>query len=91
MELVLPRELIDAKTDGDDDQFIVLVDDDESDYFEKPSTDTERDIVIQLPAGAEEIEIVGTQVVPEFPVAVMAVMSILVGATIAVRRFNFVK
>lgn len=86
--ITLPRELVDAKNNGADDSFIVLVDGDEVDYEEHHTTDTERALTIQLPAGVAEVEIVGSQVVPEFPVAVMAVMGAIVATAIAVTRFK---
>lgn len=87
MEVVLPRELIDAKTDGSDDVFFIFGDGDQGDYVEKVSTETERDIVIQLITDAKEIEIVGTKVVPEFPITVMVVMSAMLGIAVAIGRF----
>jgi hypothetical protein len=41
-----------------------------------------------VPAGAEEAEIVGSQVVPEFPIAVIAVMGAIIATAIAVSRFK---
>ncbi len=89
--ITLPRELIDAKNNGADDSFIVLVDGDEVDYEEHHVTATERALKIELPAGVEEVEIVGSQVIPEFPVTVMAVMGAIVATAIAVTRFNPLK
>lgn len=86
--ITLPRELIDAKIGGDDDEFIVLVNGEESDYEETETTDTERTLSIMVPAGTEEIEIVGTQVIPEFPIAVMAVMGAIIATAIAVSRYK---
>jgi plastocyanin len=86
--ITLPRELIDSQVNGADDDFIILVDGEESDYTEHSTTDTERMLTIAVPAGVEEIEIVGTQVVPEFPLAVMAVMGIIVATAIVISRFK---
>jgi plastocyanin len=86
--ITLPRELIDAKSNDADDDFIVLVDGDEVDYEEHHTTDAERALLIQVPAGAEEAEIVGSQVVPEFPIAVIAVMGAIIATAIAVSRFK---
>jgi hypothetical protein len=86
--VTLPRSLIDAKTDGQDDEFIVLVDGDGVEYEEHSTAGTERTITIPLFAGSGEVEIVGTQVVPEFPIAVAAVMSVLITLAVAATRFR---
>jgi plastocyanin len=86
--ITLPRDLIDSKLNGDDDEFIIIVDGEESDYQELNTNDNERELTIAVFAGAEEVEIIGTQVVPEFPIAVMAVMGLIVATTVAMGRFN---
>ncbi|MFQ5940972.1 MAG: plastocyanin/azurin family copper-binding protein [Nitrososphaerales archaeon] len=86
--ITLPRALIDSKIGDADEDFIILVDGDESDYQEHSTSDTERGLTIEVPAGVEEVEIVGTVVVPEFPIAVMAVMGVIVATAIAVSRFK---
>jgi hypothetical protein len=86
--VTLPRALIDAKSNGADDEFIVLVDGDEADYEEHHKSGTERALLIQVPAGTGDVEIVGTQVVPEFPLAIMAVMGAIVATAVAVTRFR---
>jgi len=59
LTITLPRELIDAKIGDKDDDFLVLVDRKEM-YFDETTTSTDRTLVILFPAGAEEIEIIGT-------------------------------
>jgi hypothetical protein len=88
MMVTLPRSLIDAKTDGQDDEFIVLVDGDGVEYEEHSATETERALTIPVFAGSGEVEIVGTQVVPEFPIAVAAVMSVLITIGVVASRFR---
>lgn len=61
----LPRTLIDAKAGANDDQFIVLLDDTYSDYHES-KTGTDRTLSIAFTNGTERIEVIGTQVLPEF-------------------------
>ena len=68
--ITLPREIIDAKVGNDDDIFFVLVDFEEVPFTET-KTPTHRYITIQFPEGTEEIEIIGTSVVPEFPLAIV--------------------
>ncbi len=65
LTITLPRELIDAKIGDDDDDYFVLVDGEEVD-FDETTTSTDRTLVISFPAGAAEIEVIGTHVVPEF-------------------------
>ncbi|MGB6463602.1 MAG: PEFG-CTERM sorting domain-containing protein [Nitrosotalea sp.] len=61
----LPRTLIDAKAGANDDQFIVLVDDTYTDFHES-KTGTDRTLSIAFTSGTERIEVIGTQVLPEF-------------------------
>lgn len=61
----LPRSLIDAKTSTGDDQFIVLVDDTYTSFHET-KTSADRTLNIPFSMGSGRIEIIGTQVVPEF-------------------------
>jgi hypothetical protein len=68
-----------------DDDFIILVEGDEADYTEHHATDTERVLTIAVPAGTEEIEIVGTNVVPEFPVAMIAIAGMFAAMIAAYR------
>jgi plastocyanin len=83
--ITLPRALIDSKTGAMDDDFIILVEGDEADYTEHHATDTERVLTIAVPAGTEEIEIVGTNVVPEFPVAMIAIAGMFAAMIAAYR------
>jgi hypothetical protein len=87
LTVVLPREVIDAIEDGDDIDFVVTVEDADGNIStveadEIENTDDERILVIDFPAGAERIEIAGTQVVPEFgqiaPVILAATMVALI-------------
>lgn len=80
VELSLPRELIDSKTEeGDDDFFYVLVDGREFNYQES-TTDDQRILTIFVPANTQEIEIIGTYVVPEFNG--VAVLVLIIGIMI---------
>ncbi len=88
LDITLPRQLIDAKIDGQDDEFIVLVDGDDSAFNETATTATERTLSIPVPAGTEEIEIIGTQVIPEFGILAALVLAAAVGAIIVVSRKN---
>ncbi len=81
--ITLPRALIDAKTGDQDDTFFVLVDGEEVD-FEEITTSTDRTLTIQFPAGAEEIEIIGTVVVPEFGTIAVMILAVAIISIIAV-------
>ncbi|MFQ5969094.1 MAG: PEFG-CTERM sorting domain-containing protein [Nitrososphaerales archaeon] len=86
--ITLPRDLIDSRINGDDDDYILLVDGEEADFEETETTSTSRTLVIPIPAGAEEVEIIGTVVVPEFGILAALVLVVAVGAIIAVSRKN---
>ena len=79
----LPRSLIDAKAGSGDDQFIVLVDDTYSSFHEDKSG-TDRTLTIPFAVGSQRIEVIGTQVVPEFGPAAAAVLAVSVLAIVAV-------
>ena len=84
LTITLPRELIDSLTpNGDDDDYFVLVDGEEVD-FDETTTSTDRTLVISFPAGAEEIEIIGTFVVPEFGAIAALILAVAIISIIAV-------
>ncbi|MGH9876711.1 MAG: hypothetical protein ACRD5H_03670, partial [Nitrososphaerales archaeon] len=64
MDIVLDRNLIDAKDNNKDKDFMVLINGEEGFYEETASTPEERTLQIVVPGRANKIEIVGTQVVP---------------------------
>jgi len=81
IRVTLPRDVIDAKIGGDDDEFFVLVDGEEVD-FEETANANERTLSINFPAGAEVIEIIGTFAIPEFGTIVVLVLVLAVVSTI---------
>lgn len=83
----LPRTLIDAKNGLADDQFIVLVDDTYTTFHES-KTSTDRTISVSFTSGTQRIEIIGTQVLPEFGSlsSVTLAVSILSVVAISARR-----
>jgi predicted secreted protein with PEFG-CTERM motif len=83
LTIILPRALIDAKFNGDDDDFFVLVDAEEVD-FDETKTSTERTLVIPFFDGTEEIEIIGTFVIPEFDTIAAMILSVAIISIIAV-------
>ena len=81
--ITLPRELIDAKIGDADDDFFVLVDGEEVD-FDETTTSKDRTLTIMFPAGAEEIEIIGTFVVPEFGTIAALILAVAIISIVAV-------
>jgi arylsulfatase A-like enzyme len=85
MVITLPRELIDARIEADD-AFIVLVDGDEVESEEVETTGTERTLKIQIPANAQEIEIIGTKIIPEFGMLAVITLTVALGIAVAIRK-----
>lgn len=83
VKVSLPRDIIDAKIGNSDDVFFVLVDGEEV-VYEETKTEKDRTLTIQFPQGAEEIEIIGTFVIPEFETITLMVLSIAIISLIIV-------
>jgi len=84
--ITLPRGLIDAKINGnqgDDEQFFVLIDGEEVE-FEEDKTSEDRTLTIHFQDGAEEIEIIGTWIIPEFGAIAALVLAVAIISIIAV-------
>jgi predicted secreted protein with PEFG-CTERM motif len=81
LTIKLPREVIDAKFGDNDDDFFVVLDGLEMD-FDETKTGNERTITIEFPEGTEEIEIIGTSVVPEFGTITAAILMISIMSVI---------
>ena len=81
--LTIPRSVLDATMNGVDDDFFVLVDGEEVDFDEITSS-TSRTLTIAFSAGAEEIEIIGTFVVPEFGTIAAMILAVAIISIIAV-------
>jgi hypothetical protein len=67
-----PSELLAAENAS----FVVLVDGLETDYTASYNENNPT-ITMQIPEATEEIEIIGTSVVPEFPLGVLAIMGVV--------------
>ena len=81
LTIAMPRALIDAKAGTGDDQFFVLVDGADTDFTES-KTNIDRTVTVSFPQDTQQIEIIGTQVIPEFGglafvVLVVAIVSIV--------------
>ena len=83
LTLTIPRSVLDATINGGDDEFFVLVDGEEVDFDETTSS-TSRTLTIPFQAGAEEIEIIGTFVVPEFGTIAAMILAVAIVSIIAV-------
>ncbi len=83
LTLTIPRSVLDALIDGVDDDFFVLVDGEEVNFKETTSS-TDRILTIAFPAGAEEIEVIGTFVVPEFGTIAAMILAVAIISIIAV-------
>jgi len=58
--LTIPRDVMDSQFQNSDSDFIVIVDGDEPNYREIDTTSQSRTLYIELPSGAEEVEIIGS-------------------------------
>ena len=90
LTLDLGRQWIDAKTAvGEDDSFIIYIDGSEVQYQESADADS-RTITIQFQEGDSDIEIIGTQVIPEFgPIAVIVlVLAITLTISISTKKMS---
>ena len=71
LDITFDRSFFDSTFEGLDDDFIILADGDEPNFSETATTTQSRTLSIELPAGTEEIEIIGsvfgdsTTVVPD--------------------------
>src|ERR1700746_1924958 len=86
LTITLPRALINATlpATGQDDKYYVLVEGQEADFQETSTTTTDRTLSIPFTDGTEEIEIIGTQIVPEFGPIAALVLAIAIISIIAV-------
>ena len=81
--LTIPRSVLDATINNGDDEFFVLVDDEEVD-FEEIKSDTVRTLTIEFLAGSEQIEIIGTFVIPEFGTIAAMILAVAIISIVAI-------
>ena len=81
--LTIPRSVLDASINGGDDEFFVLVDGEEVD-FEEITTSTDRTLTIDFLAGTEQIEIIGTFVIPEFGTIAAMILAVAIISIVAI-------
>ncbi|VVC05134.1 Uncharacterised protein [uncultured archaeon] len=83
--LQIPRTLVDAKTStGQDDAFIILIDGAEVKSQSESANTDYRTLTIPFLQGDQDIEIIGTQIVPEFGPIAALVLAIAIISIIAV-------
>ncbi len=82
--LNIPRSVLDSKNGNNDQSFVVLVDGEEKDTATETTTSDTRTVTIPFTAGVGEIEIIGTQIVPEFGPIAALVLAIAIISIIAV-------
>jgi len=88
--LELPREYIDAeKQNGEDEKYIILINDAQTTYEETSSDSTIRTIEINFDKGDSQIQIIGTHVIPEFGTIVMIILTIGILASILLTKNKF--
>ena len=81
--LTIPRSVLDSTINDSDDEFFVLVDGEEV-YFEEITTSTDRTLTIEFLAGAEQIEIIGTFVIPEFGTIAAMILAVAIISIVAI-------
>ncbi len=87
--LDLPRKSFDAKkSNGADDTFIILIDGIEVPYEETSTTADSRTISIEFEEGDEDIEIIGTFVIPEFGTIAILILIVAIISIIALTRYK---
>lgn len=86
LTLIIPKRLIDANTATKLADFIVFVDGREVSYSQSYD-DIERGLAIALPADAQEVKVIGTQVIPEFSFTIF-VFAIVFSLLLLMRIFH---
>ena len=81
--LTIPRSVLDATINNGDDEFFVLVDGEEVD-FDEIATDIDRTLIIEFLAGTEQIEIIGTFVIPEFGTIAAMILAVAIISIVAI-------
>lgn len=76
--------MIDATINGkNDDEFFVLVDEEEVN-FDEIVTSANRTLTIEFPDNTDEIEIIGSFVIPEFRAITVMILAVAMASIIAV-------
>jgi len=90
ISIILPRESIDAeKPNGQDEIFIVLIDEIQVPYEETKTNEQTRLITINFEEGDSEVEIIGTSAIPEFGTMTFLILVSGIIVTVGVTRNKF--
>jgi predicted secreted protein with PEFG-CTERM motif len=88
LTLQLPRDVIDSKNGTDDSDYVVFVDEVE-DFADDDRGANIRTVTINFSEGAEQIDVVGTFMVPEFGAIAAIVLAVaIVGIIVATTRYS---
>ncbi|MEM2855721.1 MAG: ABC transporter substrate-binding protein [Candidatus Nitrosocaldaceae archaeon] len=87
LKVYLPRDVIDAKENGLDKPFVVMVDDTIVNAIEENAK--ERVLEIPLKEDSKEIRITGTQIVPEFGIIALLILIMSLATTILLTKTKF--
>jgi len=79
--IAFSKEMIDAENG----EFAVLVNGVEVEY-EISSNSKDYTLIFYVPVDSEEVEIIGTHVIPEFPIGVIAITAIIMMSSIVISR-----
>lgn len=86
LSLQLPREIVDSVENGQDVDYLVYVDEVE-DFADDDYGEEIRTLTVPFPAGTEQIDFVGTMVIPEFGAIAAVVFAVaIVGIIVATTR-----
>ena len=86
LTLQLPREIVDSVENGEDAEYLVYVDDVE-DFADDDFGEEVRTLTVPFAAGTEQIDFVGTMVIPEFGAIAAVVLAVaIVGIIVATTR-----
>ena len=90
LTLTLPRSLMDAKMNSTDTSFIVMVDGKQTNYNET-ETSSKRILIIDIPAKAKEVDVKGTQSIPEFGPTSYLILLITLASIFIILQINYHK
>jgi len=79
--IAFPKEMINAENG----EFAVLVNGVEIEY-EISSDSQDYTLIFYVPVDSEEVEIIGTHVIPEFPIGIMAIVATVMMGSIVISR-----
>jgi len=90
LEIDIDRKLLNAKSsDGEDTEFIVMINGEPADFDEKVSQLAgHRTITVSFGAGEKTIEIIGTSIIPEFGSIAVLILVVSIITVVVISRKN---